>query len=422
MSDRPVVPSADDPAHLGFVGQTLSRLRWVVITALLLLTIVQPVDGRTGLPVWSLILIFAGYNLAIEVARLRVRRLRSFALVPLLDLPVATCLYSFDHGPNGPVFVLFLLAVISAAATMSLRGTVIYTGAVALAAIAVVPAFPWWTRDEWSIRELGSRIIVLALVGVGTSLLTRRLVFELEAARSVRNQAARLEELDRLRSGFISTVSHDLRTPLTAIKAGLGMLELSLGERLAADERNLVTNVRRNVERLGIYIDDLLALNQLEAGALELDREPIDLRAVATDAMAALHPLLREKGQRLELVLPEPLPVEGDGRRLEQAVVNVLANAHRHTPSGTSITISGRAGERLVELAVSDDGPGIPREELERVFARFHRLHTVGDGSGLGLAIAKSIVELHGGRIWAESTPGRGATFRVALPRRAHGG
>ncbi len=412
----------DDAARDRFVGRTLSRLRWAILASLLFLTVIQPVDGRTGLPVWSLILGFAGYNLLVEVARRRVPRLRSFEHVPLLDLPVAAWLYSFDHGPNGPVFVLFVLAVISAAATMSLRGTALYTGAVALAAIAVVPAFPWWTRDEWSIRELGSRLVVLAIIGVGTSMLTRRLVLEEEASRSMRTEAARLAELDRLRTGFIATVSHDLRTPLTAAKAGLGMLELSAGERLAPAERDLLTNARRNVERLGIYIDDLLALNQIEAGVLELDREPVDLRAVATDAMTALHPLMQQKGQPLEVELPEPLPVEGDSRRLEQALVNVLANAHRHTPAGTSITISGRATDEVVALAVSDDGPGIPREELERIFARFHRLHTVGDGSGLGLAIAKSIVELHGGRIWAESARGQGATFRVALPRRAHGG
>jgi signal transduction histidine kinase len=409
----------DEPARLGFVGQTLSRLRWIVIAALVFLTMAWPVDGRTGLPVWSLILAFAGYNLLLEATRRRVGRLRSFGLVPLLDLPVATWLYSFDHGPNGPVFVLFFLAVISAAATMSVRQIALYTGAVALAAVAVVPAFPWWTRDVWSIRELGTRIVVLALVGVGTSLLTRRLVVEQAAARSMRSRTARLEELDRLRSRFVSTVSHDLRTPLTAAKAGLGMLELSAGERLATDERTLLTNVRRNVERLGMHIDDLLAFNQLEAGAMELDHESIDLRTVAGDAFAAIQPLLQQKGQTLELELPEPLPVEGDGRRLEQVVVNVLANAHRHTPSGTSITISGRTADTVVELAVSDNGSGIPREELERIFARFHRLHTVGEGSGLGLAIAKGIVELHGGRMWAEDRPGQGATFRLAFPRRA---
>jgi signal transduction histidine kinase len=422
VSERQTAPCADDPAGLRFVGYTLSRLRWVILGALLLVTMAWPVDGRTGIPVWSLILAFAGYNLVVELARRRVRWLSSFAVVPLLDLPVATWLYSFDHGPNGPVFLLFFVAVISAAATWSVRQTALYTATVALAAVAVVPAFPWWARDEWSMRELGSRIIVLTLVGVGTSLLTRRLVLEQDAARSMRSQAARLGELDRLRTAFISTVSHDLRTPLTAAKAGLGMLELSAGKRLAADERTLLTNVRRNVERLGLYIDDLLALNQLEAGTLELDHEAVDLRAVATDALAAMHSLLQQKGQILELDLPEPLPVAGDGRRLEQAVVNVLANAHRHTPSATRITISGRATNAVVELAVSDNGPGIPPQEVERIFARFHRLQLVGEGSGLGLAIAKGIVELHGGQIWAEGYPGQGATFHLALPRRTDRG
>ncbi len=97
-------------------------------------------------------------------------------------------------------------------------------------------------------------------------------------------------------------------------------------------------------------------------------------------------------------------------------VINLLVNAHRHTPSGTRIRISGRSAEGEALLSVSDNGPGIPAQELESVFERYHRIASVEAGSGLGLAIAKGIVELHGGRIWAESEPGQGATFHVSLP------
>ena len=236
-----------------------------------------------------------------------------------------------------------------------------------------------------------------------------------------RDEAERLAELDRLRKEFISTVSHDLRTPLTAIRAGLGMVETSALDRLRPDEQRLVSNVRRNADRLRLLIDDLVTLNQLEAGALRLDREPLDLRTVVADAMSAVHAQIDEKQQQLEVDLPEPLPAEGDVRRLGQVVVNVLANAHQHTPSGTHIRVTGRPVDGQVQLSVCDTGPGIPPAELEPIFQRFHRYDHVQGGSGLGLAIARSMLELHGGRIWVESEPGAGATFHIALPRRKYG-
>ncbi len=229
------------------------------------------------------------------------------------------------------------------------------------------------------------------------------------------------EELDRLRKEFISTISHDLRTPLTSIRAGLGMLEASVLGRLRPEERRLVSNVRRNADRLRLLIDDLVTLNQLEAGALRLDREPLDLRTVVTDAMSAVHALISEKQQQLEVDLPEPLPAEGDARRLEQVVVNVLANANRHTPAGTRIHVTGQPVDGQVQLTIRDTGPGIPPAEVEAIFQRFHRYDHAGGGSGLGLSIARSMLELHGGQIWVESELGAGATFHIALPRRTYG-
>lgn len=222
----------------------------------------------------------------------------------------------------------------------------------------------------------------------------------------------------RLREEFVQSLSHDLKTPLTAARASLGWLDLADTE--SADEkRNLLTNARRNIERLGMLIEDLLANSQLRAGVLQLDRHSIDLRQVVGDAVVTVEPLLRQKGQLLELGLPTPLLMEGDARRLEQVLINLLVNAHRHTPDGTHISVTGSVEGADVRLTVSDDGPGIPPEELEAVFARFYRTSHVGGGSGLGLAIAQGLVELHGGRIWAESGPGGGAAFHVVLPRDA---
>jgi len=167
---------------------------------------------------------------------------------------------------------------------------------------------------------------------------------------------------------------------------------------------------------LGLQIDDLLAFNQLEARALRLSREPLDLRDVVRGAQSTMSPLIDAKNQTLRVDLPEPLLVEADPQRLEQAVVNVLANAHQHTPPGTCIEMSGRMLANDIVLTVSDTGPGIPPQELKQVFQRFHRLSGPTGGSGLGLAIARGIMELHGGRIWAESQPGSGTTISMTLP------
>ncbi len=210
--------------------------------------------------------------------------------------------------------------------------------------------------------------------------------------------------------------SHELRTPLTANQASLGLLEMSAGDRLNADERQLLANARRNAERLKLLIDDLIAFNQLEAGALQLDHEPLDVRTVVREAITAVQPLMGAKAQMLTLDLPEPLPIAGDGRRLEQVLVNLLANAYQHTPTGTRITVTGQMTDGHIELTISDTGPGIPPEHLEAIFQRFHRLNPHTGGSGLGLAIARALVELHGGRVWADSRPGQGTTVHLTLP------
>ncbi len=220
-----------------------------------------------------------------------------------------------------------------------------------------------------------------------------------------------LEDFERLRADSITTITHNLRTPLTALRAGLGMLESSVGDRLLPDERNVLAAARRNSERLGMLIDDLLAFNRLEAGTLHLDRERLDLRDVVSGVIAAVAPLVSDKGQVLEIDLPESLPIMGDRRRMEHVMVDLVAHTHRRTPSNTRITIAGHMTETEVLISVSDNAPSIPAAELLSVFQRFHRFTSAEGGSGLGLAIARAIVERSSGRIWAGSQFGHGTTF-----------
>ena len=239
----------------------------------------------------------------------------------------------------------------------------------------------------------------------------------LRAERAAAEAARRVAE-DALgaRDRFLATMSHELQTPLTAIGAGLGLLEMAAVERLRPPERALLANARRNTESLRRQISDLLALNKSVADTLTLECALVDLRDVIGDALAGVHALVAAKGQTLDVDLPLPLPVRADARRLEQALVNLLSNAHRHTPPGATIRVAGRLVEGDVEVIVRDDGPGIPAEEVERIFARFHRAGATG-GAGLGLSIARGIAERHGGRLWAEAVQGQGAAFHLRLRR-----
>jgi signal transduction histidine kinase len=393
----------------------LVAMRGIALLAMLLVTLVWPMPNWTGYTLWPLVVVLGAYYLIVEVVRRSVPRLRSFAWVSFVDLPVASLLYYLNAEPGGPLFVSFYVAVVTAAASLRLRPALLYTGGVVGIILFIAPALPLWSGAVEQVRTMSVRLIVLAFVGIGTAALAQRLAREEVAARTVRGEAERLAELDRLRREFISTVSHDLRTPLTAARAALGMVATSADQRLTLDERQLVDNAWRNIGRLGLLIDDLLAFNQLEVGTLQLDCEPLDMRRVVSNAVDALQPLFRDKQQSLEILLPQPLPVRADAKRLEQAVTNLLANAHLHTPSGTRVTVSGQNGTKGVQLRISDNGPGIPMEQLEEVFRRFYRTAPTG-GSGLGLAIARRLVELHGGSLCAESLPREGVTFSLTLP------
>ncbi len=264
-------------------------------------------------------------------------------------------------------------------------------------------------------------------VFTSTALLMGMLIVRLRHTHAALRAAASDSEAARLmaeaavqaQDRFLSSVSHELQTPLTALRAGLGMLQLSARARLEPAEDALLENAVRNAERLRRHIADLLTLNQLRAQVVELDRKHIDLREVVMDALAGLQPLLAEKHQALHMDLPEPLEMLGDARRLEQVIVNVVSNAYRHTPAGTHIDVVGRLDGHDILLEIRDDGPGIPPGEVARIFDRFYRLEATREGMGMGLAITRGIVKLHGGRLGVESTPGAGATFSMRFVQAA---
>jgi signal transduction histidine kinase len=242
----------------------------------------------------------------------------------------------------------------------------------------------------------------------------RRLRQELEEL----NQ--KVQEANRLKTEFVTAVTHELRSPLTSITGYLDLL-LEEGREGAEAREAYLQIVKRNADRLLELINDLLDLARLEAGKLELKRLPLDLEGLIREVSEALRPQIEGKGQHLRLDLAAPLPVvTGDPERLTQILLNLVSNAHKYTPQGGSITVATRAERAGVCIAVQDTGIGLSSEEQQQLFTKFFRaqqpLVREAGGTGLGLAIARALVELHGGTITVVSTPGQGSIFKVTLP------
>ena len=233
-------------------------------------------------------------------------------------------------------------------------------------------------------------------------------------------------ENERVKSEFLSVVSHELQTPLAAISGATDLLLDGEPGTLNAEQTRFLNTIRRNGQRLAALVSDLLDVSRLEAGRVELDRQPVDLGMLARSGVRSMATLFEQRSQTVVVKVADGVPPAlGDRRRIEQILANLLANAGQYTPPGSRIEVevaAGRAvdGSARVILSVSDDGPGISPTDQGRIFDEFYRganATTRRDrGSGLGLSIVRSLAELHGGRAWVESTPGQGARFSVALP------
>ena len=228
-----------------------------------------------------------------------------------------------------------------------------------------------------------------------------------------------IQEANRLKTEFVSMVSHELRTPLTSIQ---GYAELLLeDEQIAGEERESLTIVKKNADRLLGLINDLLDLSRMEAGRIDLHRTSLDLARLILEVAGSLRPLIETKRQRLRLDLGEALPaVWADQDRVTQILTNLISNAHKYTLVEGSITVAARRDDGFVRVDVSDTGIGLSPEDQAQLFTKFFRAHDrspqAGGGTGLGLVITRSLVELHGGRITVSSAPGQGSTFSFSLP------
>ncbi len=237
--------------------------------------------------------------------------------------------------------------------------------------------------------------------------------------RAQQRRAEELAELDRAKTAFFSNISHEFRTPLTLI---MGPVQ-DLRDRLAATDPQAgheLEVIHRNGLRLGKLVNSLLDFSRLEAGRMQAHFQPVDLAAVTAELASVFRSAVERAGLHFEVdCSPLPEPVHVDLGLWEKVVLNLLSNALKFTVEG-SVGVSVRAGTGKAVVTVSDTGVGVPREEIPRLFERFHRIENTWsrskEGSGIGLALVQELVGLHGGTIRAESTQGSGTSFTVELP------
>lgn len=232
---------------------------------------------------------------------------------------------------------------------------------------------------------------------------------------------AKLQELDHRKSVFVSTASHELRTPLTSMKVHVANLLDGIDGPVTEDQRRSLGRMETNLSRLQILIDDLLDLSQIEMGQTTLRIEPVIVGGMIARVAEDLYALASERRVKILISLPPDIPpLPADPAKLYRIILNLLHNAVKFTKPETAVEIAAlQLPQGNIQISVSDVGPGIALEDVEKVFQPFYRAsatHRKTKGAGLGLTIAKLLVELHHGRLWVETVPGHGSRFSFALP------
>jgi len=242
-----------------------------------------------------------------------------------------------------------------------------------------------------------------------------------EVATAFNAMCVRLKEVDKIKSEFFSLMSHELRTPLTSIREGTTLLLEGVGGQVTEQQKRLLTIISEEDRRLIEMVNSLLDLSKMEAGMMTYNFVEGDLVTVLKQAVHEIEPLARSKNITVEGEAEKKLPpIQIDVEKVRQALRNLIANAVKFTPDGGFVKVACRRNSKSVEISVSDTGPGIPREDLQRIFEKYHQVNNgnspYAKGTGLGLAIVHHIAVAHGGTVWAESELGHGSTFTLSLP------
>jgi signal transduction histidine kinase len=230
---------------------------------------------------------------------------------------------------------------------------------------------------------------------------------------------AALEEANEAKSEFVRTVSHELKIPMTSIKGYTDLLKM-VGP-LNPQQEQFVATIHNNIERMSLLVSDLSDISRIETGQLKVDVRRLDLRALLPEALGGLRTEIEDRQQTLLLQLPADLPyVGGDEARLVQIISNLVSNAHKYSPAGSTITLSAQSEPGRVRVSVADQGYGISSADQARLFTQFFRSEEPQireqTGWGLGLYITRRLIELMGGEISVQSETGQGSTFSFTVP------
>lgn len=238
--------------------------------------------------------------------------------------------------------------------------------------------------------------------------------------RELQLRAEVIQRADRLKSEFLSSMSHELRTPLHTIIGFSELLTEELKGPLNDDQKKFVGHILRDSLHLLEIINQILDLSKIEAGRVELHRQMIDVSQAVDEALDSIRPQGLDRAIRLEASLTPGLTLDADYLRFKQILLNLLSNAVKFSSEGDQVRVTAVRGSSGVEISVADHGIGIPFEEQESVFDKFHQVgvKAVREGTGLGLAITRALVEQHGGRIWVTSELNKGSCFTFTIPDR----
>ncbi|MBR1584441.1 MAG: HAMP domain-containing protein [Clostridia bacterium] len=240
-----------------------------------------------------------------------------------------------------------------------------------------------------------------------------------QLARAFNSMSEKLETLDQSRNQFVSNASHELKTPLATMKIMIESLiyQPDMDKDLRTE---FMTDINNEIDRLSAIVSDLLTLVQMDSQSVKLTRENLSIAQLIQENAHRLQPIADQKGQTIQLALSDPCEMYADKSKLNQVIYNLMENAVKYTQNGGAIKVSLQRQGRDARFTVTDNGPGIPRENLPHIFDRFYRVDTARSrekgGTGLGLSIVHQLVLLHGGAISVESEEGKGASFIVELP------
>jgi signal transduction histidine kinase len=285
--------------------------------------------------------------------------------------------------------------------------------------------------EDYSWQDISNRLTLLAIIVDKTGRVSKG-IFERDlkissppemkkVADAFNLMCGRLETLDKMKSEFFSTVSHELRMPLVSMREGTNLLFEDLGDSATEKQKELLAILSEEGDRVIELVNSLLDLSKMEAGMLTYDFQRAELVPLIEQSINELRPLAQAKGISIETQVEGTLPsVKADTQRILQVLRNLIGNAVRFTPDGGSVRVLAQTVRRGIKVSVADTGPGIPEEALTIIFNKFQQMNPGGasrvKGTGLGLAIVKNTIESHGGTVWAESKQGEGSRFIFTLP------